>query len=198
LSAPKNNSQTFKTSIPIRWLQSEQAHRYRVELASDPGFKSPINRADVEKTEYKTPELQPGNYFFRVQAVAQDGFVSNFSTVLSFEIAKPSKLAPITGSSDKDLTLQWSAPQAGLRFDLQIGLAGDFKNPVIHKNGLEKPSFTITSYLKPGEYHVRVRTVLEDGQKSPWTPPQMFTVPQEPFSIGHGLTLLPLIVLVLL
>ncbi len=198
LSAPKNNSQTFTTSIPIRWLQSEHAHRYRIELASDPSFKNPINRADVEKTEYKTPVLLPGKYFFRVQAVAQDGFVSNFSADLSFEIAKPSKLAPITGSSDKDLTLQWSAAQAGLRFDLQIGLGGDFKNPVIHKNGLKKPSYTITSYLKPGQYHVRVRTILEDGQKSPWSPPQMFTVPQEPFSIGHGLTLLTLIALILL
>lgn len=198
ISAPKHDSQTFKTSIPIRWLQSQQAHGYRIELASDSGFKSSINRTDIEETHYQTPELQPGKYFFRVQAVAQDGFVSNFSPTLSFEIAKPSKLAPITGSSDQDLTLQWSAARAGLRFDLQIGLGGEFKNPVIYKNGLEKPSYTISSYLKPGQYHVRVRTVLPDGQKSPWAPPQMFTIPQEPFSIGHGLTLLTLIALILL
>jgi len=198
LSTPKNNLQTWDKNIDVKWLKSEHADHYRIELASDPEFTHLIDNSRRNEPTYRTPELQPGTYYFRVQAVAKDGFTSLFSMVLSWKIAKPSTLAPITGSSEEGLAVQWSSSAKNVKYELQIGRKGNFNNPVISKQGLTTPSYLITTYLEPGDYHVRIRSVLEDGQTSPWTPPQILTIEQEPFGFDHALVILTLFIFALL
>ncbi len=198
ISEPRNKTRTFEPSIPIVWLKSEHAKGYKIELASDSDFSTVVDSKELSQTDYKTPQLEPGRYYFRVQAIAPDGFRSLYSSPLVFEIAKPSKLAPITGSPEDGLTLQWSAAEDGITFELQVGFRGDFGNPLISEKGLKQSSYTIKSYLEPGNYHIRVRSVLPDGQKSPWSSPQTFTIPQEPFSFAYGLTIFTLLLLAFL
>lgn len=198
LSAPGNNLVTWDKNIDVKWLKSEHADHYRIELASDPEFSHLLDDSQQDEPNYRTPELWPGTYSFRVQAVAPDGFTSLFSVPLTWTIAQPSALAPITGSPEKGLEVRWSAATDKALYELQIGRQGNFDDPVLFKKGLSTPSYTITTYLEPGDYHVRIRSVLEDGQISPWTPPQILTIDQEPFGIDHALIILTLLVLIVL
>ncbi len=190
----------FKKNISHKWLRGAEAGKFFVQLARDRNFKTIIEEKIQEKSEYTTAELTPGEYFFRLQAIADDGFHSNFSRVDSWKIVEQPSLdnfEPVTG---KNVVLRWESMGDGIVYDFQVAKDKEFHSLIVDKSGLVEPSFQFIDYLEPANYYVRVRGVLSDGQVSPWTPYQVLTIEQEPFGIldaGVALFFLTCLVIIL-
>lgn len=96
------------------------------------------------------------------------------------------------------MTIQWAADSYPATYDLQVARDAAFTDIVIAREGLTTPALTITEYLEPGDYSVRVRYVLSDGPKSPWAPPQVMTIEPGPLGVEHAILLLALLAVILL
>jgi hypothetical protein len=196
ISSPKNNGTFFTKTVEFRWLQGEQAASFEIQLANDTDFKHLIHSAKDSRPRFTTPELQPGTYFFKVRAIADDSFVSDFSPPVTIKISAEPKL---TGNTATDaLSLRWTPLGEKVLYDFQMARDKSFSHPIVSLQKLRKPEFAMDGYLAPGDYFIRIRGVLEDGQMSPWTPAQKLTVEPGPLKAGHIVTLIALLGIILL
>jgi len=190
----------FEKKISHKWLRGAEAGQFFIQLAKDRDFKTIVEEKILEKSEYTTPELTPGEYFFRLQAIADDGFHSNFSRVDSWKIAEQPSLGNFEPVGGKNVVLRWESMGNGIVYDFQVARDKEFHKIIVDESGLEEPAFQFNDYLEPANYYVRVRGVLSDGQISPWTPYQVLTIEQEPFGIldaGVALFFLTCLVIIL-
>jgi IPT/TIG domain len=77
-------------------------------------------------------------------------------------------------------TFVWTstALSANVSYNLQITHIYDFSSPVIVKEGLKSPSYTLSGddVLTPGIYNWRVKTVDDGGDESEWSEARQFEV----------------------
>ncbi len=201
ISSPKNNRKFFTPEIKIRWLESDLADHYRIQLATDSGFTHIVEKKQTTKAFYTTHDLKPGKYFFRVQLVTDDGFETLFSTPLTWEIMAQPKLGSLNTSSkgsDDGITLRWPAMADTAGYMIQIATDKACTDLIAEDDKLTDPSYTINFQLVNGKYYVRIRSITKDGLKSPWTPPQTMTVEAESSWLPHGMALLGFAALILI
>jgi hypothetical protein len=95
------------------------AEKYRLQVADTADFKAPlIDRQDVVGTELKLA-LPPGNYFWRLAAVATGNDQGPFGTGLSFTQRKipasPTNLStPLIG--ENEMLISWRVVKPGQTF----------------------------------------------------------------------------------
>lgn len=178
--SPKSGSTLWGTHGTIEWLDSDQVDHYDLQLARDPEFTDLIDRQQIKEARYTSPELQPGTYYFRVKAVAPDGFTTLYSIPVAWTLKPAPKMDGMEATANQRPTLQWPAMADGWAYDLQVASDKDFGQLVVDQQGLPTTSYTLEDMLAAGTYHVRIRGV-ENGQPvSPWTPPQTMTVKPKP------------------
>ncbi|MDR0227146.1 MAG: FecR domain-containing protein [Burkholderiaceae bacterium] len=68
----------------IRW-SGEAGQRYRVQAASGQDFAQPLVDVWVDRPEWSTEALPPGNYFMRLQIEDANGLRSEFSAARQFQ-----------------------------------------------------------------------------------------------------------------
>ncbi len=200
ISSPKNNRKFFKSTVKIRWLQSDLADHYILQLATDADFTHLIDNQQTTKDFYTTPALKPGKYFFRVQLVTDDGFHTLFSAPIAWEIIAQPKLGSLNTSSqggDEGITLRWPAMANTAGYMIQIATDKKFTDLIVEAD-VKKPAYTINFQLVNGKYFIRIRSITKDGLKSPWTPPQVMTVDAESSWVPHGIAVLGFIALAII
>ena len=200
ISSPKNNRKFFKSTVNIRWLQSDQADHYNLQLATDADFTHLIDNQQTTKNFYTTPALKPGKYFFRVQLMTGDGFHTLFSTPVAWEIIAPPKLDGLNISSqgeDEKITFHWPPMADAAGYALQLATDKKFTD-LIAEADVEEPAYTINFQIVNGTYFIRIRSITKDGHKSPWTPPQAMTVDAESSWLPHGIAVLGFIALAII
>ena len=157
LAIASSNQQAFS----VAWQPVERATAYRVELANDPAFETPLLRqetpASVQRFEAKS--LPAGEYYVRVQAIDKEDFLGlatepHHVSLLSLERDGLTPL-PAVGSDVLDLH-----PYEQLRFAEQgtLELSVD-----------EQPFQQLGSPLKPGKSNaqrLRVRRTSDDAERS--------------------------------
>lgn len=79
-------------SVSLRWQRpaSGAPAHYRVEVATSPFFVTAgkvIDRDQLAATEFGVGDLRPGDYFWRVRAIADSGQASEWSDPLKFTVA---------------------------------------------------------------------------------------------------------------
>jgi len=201
ISSPKNNLKFFKSTVKVRWLQSDQADHYKIQLATDPEFTTIVAKQEVKEPAYTTPALKPGKYFFRVQLVTGDGFATLYSTPLTWEIMAQPKLGGLNTSPQGEeggITLRWPAMADTSGYMIQIATDKTFNDLIAEDDNLKEPSYTINFQMVNGKYFVRIRSITKDGLKSPWTPPQSMTVDADSSWTPHALAVLGFIALALI
>ena len=201
ISSPKNNRKFFTPAIKIRWLESDLADHYRIQLARDKKFSKVIEEKETKKAHYLTHDLKPGKYFFRVQLVTDDDFETLFSAPLTWEIMTQPKLDSLNTSSqgsDDSITLRWPAMADTAGYMIQIANDRNFTDIIAEDDNLKKPSYTINFQIVNGKYYVRMRSITKDGLKSPWTPPQAMTVESESSWLPHAAAALGFLALILI
>jgi len=193
ISSPNNGQKFFTKTVKIRWLKSDEADHYELQLARDNAFTDLIAHTSVKDSVYITPDLQPGRYFFRVRLVARDGFETLYSTAIDWQIMEQPRLGALSGSTagGKDgITLRWP-PMANMKsYGIQIAADKNFTNIIAEQDGLSEPAYTINFLIVAGTYYVRIRSTTEDGLVSPWSPPQEMVVESDNSWLPHILGIL--------
>jgi hypothetical protein len=201
ISSPNNGQKFFEKTVKIRWLKSDDADHYELQLARDPAFSDLVDSRSLKQSLYITPELAPGRYFFRVQLIAKDGFKTLYSTLLDWQIMEQPKLgslSPSTNGGDNNITLRWP-PMANMKsYGIQIATDRNFTDIIAEQEGLTEPSYTINFLIVAGTYYVRIRSVTDDGLISPWTAPQEMVVESDSSWLPHILSVLGVAALVLI
>jgi len=181
--SPHEGKSTFDTSVQVDWLKEEGDDMYHLQLSKDADFADLILDKRQEENGITFESLEPGSYYMRVQAIADDGFTSLYSLIDSWKIEKRAELGPLAGSNEDGINLRWASMGEGIVYDLEISTNKNFSKIVVSAEGLVLPEYRHTDYIDPQTYYVRVRGVLNDGQVSPWTPPQQLTIESPPFSL---------------
>ena len=199
-SKPKSGLQTFDANTTISWLKSELAQQYKFQLATNSDFDALIDEQQTTDNSFTTEALPPGNYFFRVQLVAEDGFTTLFSPILTWEVAEQPKLGDLgsLAKGEDGITLQWPAVPKMSGYMIQVASDKKFTHIVASDENLTEPSYIIKNNLAPGDHYIRIRSIMEDGQQSPWTPTQILTVDSASPGIMHYVLGIGLIALILL
>ncbi len=201
ISSPETNRKFFTSTVKVRWLRSDLADHYNIQLATDPNFTHLIDKEQTTKDFYITPELKPGKYFFRVQLATNDGFTTLFSSPLSWQIMARPKLGSLNTSpqgKDGKITLRWPAMANAAGYMIQIATDKSFNDLIAEDDNLKAPSYPINFQLVNGKYFVRIRSITKDGLTSPWTPPQAMTVEAESSWLPHGIAVLGFIALAII
>lgn len=200
ISSPGNAMRTFDTEVDIRWLHAQSANHYSVQLALDEKFTDIFDEQDMQEAVYRTPQLEPGRYFFRTRLVTDDGFTTLYSVPLTWEVLEKPQLGSFKDVSQDDngIELQWPAMADAAAYALQVAHDGEFKQLIVSEENLTKPNYALTYRLSPGNYHVRMRAIMKDGQKSPWTEDQVMTIAADPVGLPYVLITVGLIGLILL
>ena len=179
----------FDEAIAIQWLEQEAAQKYHLQLAYTEDFAKPIKDWESEDAKVTLKNLKPGQYYVRVQAVADDGFRSSFSKIDSWKIVAKPSLQNMSGSSKEGFTLTWATMGEGVSYDLQVSKDKRFDSIIAEASDLHEAMFSYSRDMEPGAYYVRVRGTLGDGQKSPWSGSSTIKIDSPPFSIFDGAVL---------
>ena len=84
---PLDGAYFSQPSIELSWYPVAGATSYRIQVSADPGFSGTVEDGTTKTPPFKTPTLEAGDYFWRVQTVFQDGSSADFSPVSSFTIS---------------------------------------------------------------------------------------------------------------
>ena len=75
------------SSADLFWYPVPGASSYRIQVASDTSFATPLLDTTVTEPQVNVEGLSPAEYQWRVGAIATDGTASDFSEPASFELA---------------------------------------------------------------------------------------------------------------
>ncbi len=188
LSSPLNGRTVFEGINKISWLQADDVQKYYLQLAKDVDFREIVEERNQKEPFYNSPELEQGEYFFRVQAIAADGFKSLFSFVDSWKIQPQPSVT--TSSEENVVTLQWTAMPGDISYDVQIARDKQYTSLAVDEQKINDARFVVPKELDPGTYYVRLRGVFSDGQVSPWSSCQILVIEPPPFGIVNALIIL--------
>ena len=180
ISSPKSGTTLWGKQGNIQWLESEQVDHYQLQLAHDPAFQRIIENKEATQARYTSPELPPGTYYFRVKAIAPDGFNTLYSVPVQWKLASAPEMKGMEGTANVRPTLQWPAMAEGWSYDLQLATDKDFTNLAIDQKNLAATSYTLEERLSSGTYWVRIRGLENGAPVSPWTPSQTMTIKPKP------------------
>ena len=172
---------------------------YRVQVTRKQGFAAgdivfdATTTAGVTQAEVTPALAENGQYWWRVQALDNQGARSAWSAPVSFFVntANDAPFAPTTGFAPAGglsvptlrPTLNWNPgtdpdPGSGpatLRYEVQIADNLAFTDPETGATTAGVTQFVVTDPLNEGiTYYWQVRTVDRGGLKSPWSAPQNF------------------------
>ncbi len=102
---PLNGAIFAGPGVELNWYPIAGAVQYRVQVAADATFAAPAVEETVAVPPLKLDQLSPGDYYWRVQAIAADGVMAGFS---------PSNLVTVTLASPAPAFRLAAAPGAPL------------------------------------------------------------------------------------
>jgi hypothetical protein len=192
---PRADERLEAESTTLAWARNPQAARYRLQIASEPGFAQPVlTRDDLTATELAAA-LPLGMWHWRVGSITADGDIGPWGDVRRFERVHPpppppAPTAEVPRKTDTGIVVGWSASTLpGASYQVQIARDAAFTDLLVDER------VTRTEQLlpapAPGTYHVRVRTIGADGRAGAFGAPQLVEVPRSLW----WLWLLPLLLL---
>lgn len=179
-SQPANTTKVYGDDVTFKWSESQAAEKYRLQVAATADFKAPlVDRKDVAGAQATVP-LGPGNYFWRIAAIAKGNDQGPFGDVSAFVQRKipegPGTLdAPAV--SDSEMVFNWKANEPGHSFKYQVSRDPGFSTQMLEKATAEP----VARFYKPysGTYYMRIKAIDADGFEGPFGAAQKFVV-EEP------------------
>lgn len=155
----------------LSWAPVGAASGYKVELLAGDGPSSPtLATGTVSGTSWRTPDLKPGRYAWRVTARDAQGHASTPSEPRSFERVAPVTLAAPTFEQPRDgealpedamLDVRWSAVPGATGYEVVVDELAPSEVESTRLSG---------EALPPGRHAFKVRALGDDGV-SPWAGP---------------------------
>lgn len=155
----------------ITWLPAIDAVSYHLFLRNlDNGtVTSLLNLTDIQFRPAQL--LSDGLYRVWVRASRSDGFYTDWSTPLEFQIGIPRPVAPVlaspgTGSLGNRPTITWNSVPNATTYDLWVDNVSAGQGQIIRQESLTATSFTPVIDLPQGRYRAWVRAVNSTGISS--------------------------------
>jgi len=180
--APAPDANVYGNSVGLAWAKPLNAQAYRLQVASEPGFGSPLlDRSDLGASELDLA-LPHGRYFWRLATIALDPAgkedLGPFGDPQSFTL-KPVPPAPAPQPpeiGDDNLRLRWSAAPGMSSYQWQWAQDAEFKQ-LLQEGKTEQPEFTLPRPAA-GSYYLRVRSVDAQGYAGPYGSAQQVDIPR--------------------
>lgn len=167
LPTPQPRTESVGVTAQLAWGPVPSAVSYRVEVLR-PGDKAPAFAATVGATSWRTPELPPGAYQWRVSARDALGHASGWSEPRGFERSTEAPL-PTPGL----VALEDDVVSVGAELDLAWARVADAERYEVELDGAPLapvPSTALrTAPLAEGPHRVRVRALGARGRASEWS-----------------------------
>lgn len=181
------------TPVEVGWTALEGGVTYRVQLATQSGFASPLlDEAGLRAPRFQLPEaLRPGAYYWRVSATSSTDGQGAFSGAAQLQIAPGAPAAPTVALSRDQLTIGWDAQPAVENYRVQVAREAAFRDLLIDR--IEREPVLGIARPASGTYFVRVQAIGPDGVAGPFSPTQSAEV-RSRFSFWPLLFLLPFLV----
>lgn len=174
-STPEPAQRLFGTRAEFSWAANAEADRYRLQLATDPGFAQPLrDLAELRGLRTTLDGLAPGTYHWRMRSLRADGDAGPWGDVNRFELRPdpPQPKPPVIG--DRSVRFAW-AGRPGQQFDFQVARDNGFATPLLER----RLAVTEVEVPRPGNgrFWVRLRAIDPDGFVGPFGAPLYFDVP---------------------
>lgn len=169
-----------KPTVQLMPAKMEQAHGYRVQIATDALAQNIIAEGRVVDTPYKVDGLSDGNYFSRVtafDAAGLEGLPNIFPFTLKARPEPPFTVAPKAKLRAEAVNFSWTEAADALGYRLQLASDAEFKQILIDQNEIKTSQYT-ASTLKHASYFWRIATLAQkNGQidQGPFSDTQTFT-----------------------
>jgi hypothetical protein len=174
-----------QTKPTFAWNPADRADSYRLTVATDGSFTSPV--VDVSGLAGTTFTPDPAlavntTYYWRVNATNPGG-TSGWSSIWSFTTYPtnppvPLLVSPSDGATEVPTqpTLAWGLTPGADTYDLQVATDPAFDTLVVDETGLTETSLYLAVLLESaGTYHWRV-SAANSGGASGWSAAWVFTV----------------------
>jgi hypothetical protein len=96
---PLNGAMVTGPAIALNWYPVAGAAQYRVQVAADANFTAPTVDQTVAVPPLNLDQLHPGDYYWRVQALAADGSAADFSAASLVTALSPPAAAAVTAQA---------------------------------------------------------------------------------------------------
>ena len=177
--SPNEGSRGYGASVDFTWTRSDSAETYDVQVATEPGFASPVVDVTGRAENSLSQALAPGAYHWRVASRTAALGRGPFSDPSSFTLSRVPDGRHAEGLIEKKtITLRWTSGLPGERSHVQLANDRDFTRVVVDRT-IPESSMSLPRPA-PGTYFVRVRAIDEHDTPGPYGPTQSFTVPEEP------------------
>ncbi len=188
--APSAGSLVRKDRPALRWTQAPEAHRYRYEVADNPGFHNPVAQGgDVRGEAITVAEpLAPGAYYWRVGSIDAQGKKGPFGDAIEFTVRPLDPIDDIDldedGARAGGITFHWRAGQPGQRYRFQMSRSPSFERLGVDEV-VEQPEITLAK-LAGGTWYLRAQAIDSDGEVGEFAPAQKVKLPCRLCRVGAG------------
>ncbi|WP_415894972.1 FecR domain-containing protein [Neptuniibacter sp. PT34_22] len=194
---PMPSDSLYVGEIEFSWSKPELADSFVFEIAKDKSFTEIIETHDnIKETQFVAVVSEPGNFFWRVSSVTQEGKHGPEGHAGAFKVKpvppKPEMREPV--SSETEISFSWQEEEGVSFYQLQLAKDKAFKQLVVD-NKTEQASLAIDK-PQAGTYYMRVRSIDADDYAGEWTEPQEVVQPVEnwwPMIISGSLSVLLLL-----
>jgi hypothetical protein len=195
LGYPAQDARVRLAQPVLDWTQSQEARRYRVQLARDASFANLLIDEVLDGTRLLPAALKEGEYYWRVASIDSAGERGPYTDVRRFSY-KPAPGAPdLSGSSiqigEDSVRIELPALPAGQQYETIFAKDADLKQIVWQG----RPDGVKLSLPRPeaGMYSLGSRVIEADGTSGPYSK-QSIEVPRKPWW-PYFLLLMPLFLL---
>lgn len=172
LSSPSSNAVVPTGKVLLSWQGVSNASSYRLQVAKDAQFSSPIHdSSDLTNTSIELELLAAGTYFWRVSASNQAGS-SAFSVARSFEVLNPPSTPQLVSPSNQSLDqsisilLSWSAASNASSYRVQVATVRDFSQVLRDVSNVSGTQLQLDNLAEGITYYWRVRASNPVGNSS--------------------------------
>ncbi len=191
LTLPVNNGLDVVTPPTLAWDTTASASSYRVQVATDAGFTSPVyNDSTITLTNKQVAGLlNTQKYYWRVRgknanAVGAYSDVFNFTTAIAAP-AVPTPVFPADAATNVDpaVALRWTKSATATNYRLQVSTDTSFTSGlVVNDSTLTDTTKTMAGLLNLTKYYWRVRAKNSGGWSNASTTVSFTTISAIPLA----------------
>ncbi len=181
---PASIKKGMTNSPTLAWQKMPEADSYRIQISGDNGFKKTLVSKDVVGSSFKWESVEPGSFFWRVQARAKSRPHGEFSETGSLQVQLP---APAISKSNFKFLIHESKPNKKNVVDWRpLPMASKYQVSILKKSTRATVATETTSDarltlmpLPPGEYEMQV-SALDSKRQTASLPSSPITVQIQP------------------
>lgn len=183
LLQPAPGSRVREERPSLKWAEPAGAAGYRLQVARNDDFATPIVDEVVASATFGSTILPPGAYSWRVATRDAGGRTGPFGDPRGFERIDPPPAPALEPPQVEEgrIVIAWPAGAPGQKVRMQWAADPEFARLAWERDFDVSPA--VLEAPGPGVHYLRVRTVDADGYLGPWGVAQRIEVPT-PFPWG--------------